>query len=81
MEDKTEAIRRNMVVAINLIPSDRGLLEELYGKVWDIDELTEDFEVLSFFAPLVIVERKVDKVKGSLLFQHQPRFYFRFKGV
>ena len=80
MKDETEVFRRNMVAAINLIPSDRGLLEELYGKVWNTNELTEDFEVLSFFAPFVIVERKEDKLKGSLLFQHQPRFYFRFRG-
>jgi hypothetical protein len=31
-----------------------------------------------FKAPLVVVRRKSDGKKGSLEFQHQPRFYFGF---
>ena len=30
-------------------------------------------------APLVVVRRKSDGVKGSLMFQHSPRFYFGFE--
>lgn len=30
-------------------------------------------------APLVVVRRKADGVKGSLEFQHNPRFYFNFQ--
>ena len=29
-------------------------------------------------APFVVVRRKGDGKKGSLEFQHQPRFYFNF---
>ena len=29
-------------------------------------------------APVVVVRRRSDGVKGSVLFQHSPRFYFSF---
>ncbi len=57
---------------------ERKELEKECGKVWDITELREDFEVIGFSAPLVVVIRKKDNVKGSLLFQPRPRFYFNF---
>jgi len=34
--------------------------------------------VLGFMAPLVVVRRKADGVRGSLEFQHNPRFLFQF---
>jgi hypothetical protein len=34
--------------------------------------------VIGFMAPLVVVRRKHDGKKGSLEFQHSPRFYFGF---
>lgn len=43
------------------------------------DEMLNDFNVLAFSAPFVIVERKSDNKKGSLMFQHSPRYYFSFK--
>jgi len=57
----------------------RERLEADYGKVWDTDQLREEFEVVGFLAPLVVVRRKSDGVRGSLMFQHNPRFYFRFQ--
>jgi hypothetical protein len=54
----------------------REELEARYGQVWDTAQLREDFEVLSFLAPAVIVLRKSDGQRGTLLFQHLPRFYF-----
>jgi len=46
------------------------------GRVWDTKELTEDFTVLGFAAPFVVVRRKSDMAKGSLMFTHRPRFYW-----
>jgi hypothetical protein len=79
-------LRRIMIAHINseiesMDPAlERRRLEEHYGqgKVWDTKELAEDFEVLSFLAPFVIVKHRETGQKGSLLFQHQPRFYFYF---
>ena len=51
----------------------------LHGQVWDTQELERDFEVIGFLAPFVGVRRRSDGVVGSLLFQHWPRFYFRFE--
>jgi hypothetical protein len=77
--DETETLRRNMVAEINRDPGCREALEEKHGKVYDTKALTEEFIVHSFAAPFVIATRKSDNVKGSLMFQHYPRFYFDFK--
>ena len=79
MTDSTEPIRRERLVEINSQPGKREALEAQYGQVWTTDELSVDFEVIGFSAPLVVVRRKADGVKGSLEFQHQPRYYFNFK--
>jgi hypothetical protein len=54
-------------------------LTQQYGKVWNTKELQEDFEVIGFQAPYVVVKKKSDGVVGSLEFTHMPRFYFNFK--
>ena len=78
MPDATEPYRRQRIVEINVEPGSRQALEARYGQVWDTEELSRDFEVIGFMAPFVIVRRKSDGKKGSLEFQHQPRFYFSF---
>lgn len=78
MSDPTEGIRRAMVEAINAEPGSREALEAEYGQVWSTSELTEDFEVLGFMAPFVVVRRLADGKKGTLTFQHMPRFYFEW---
>ena len=80
MNDPTETIRRQRVTEINLQPGSREALEAQHGQVWSTAELSGDFEVLGFMAPLVVVRRKSDGRKGSLEFQHgPPRFYFNFQ--
>ena len=79
MIDPTENIRREMVAEINAAPGSREALEAQYGKVWNTFEMSEDFEVTGFLAPFVVVRRKSDGKKGSLTFQHSPRFYFSFQ--
>ena len=64
---------------INAQPGSRESLEAQYGQVWTTTELSEDFEVVGFSAPLVVVRRKSDAKKGSLEFQSSPRFYFNWK--
>lgn len=76
--DPTEEVRKKMVAEINTNPGERADLEAKYGKVWNTDELRDEFEVSGFMAPMVVVRRKSDGVKGSLEFQHMPRYYFRF---
>lgn len=79
MNDPTETIRRQRVMEINLQPGSREALEAQHGQVWSTSELSGDFEVLGFMAPLVVVRRHSDGRKGSLEFQHGPRFYFNFQ--
>lgn len=78
MTDETEHVRRQMVADINSNAGEREELESRYGQVWDTSELQRDFDVIGFMAPFVVAIRKSDGVKGSLEFQHQPRFYFNF---
>lgn len=67
------------MVEINLIPGSREALEAERGQVWDTDQLSDDFEAIGFMAPLIVVRRRADGVKGSLEFQHSPRLYFNWK--
>ena len=78
MHDPTENIRRERLAEINAKPGSRDALETQYGQVWDTTQLGDEFEVIGFMAPLVVVRRKVDGQKGSLEFQHSPRLYFSF---
>jgi hypothetical protein len=78
-DDPTELAQRALLVEINAKPGSREALEACYGQVWDTRELQEDFNVLGFAAPLVVVRRKSDSVRGSLEFQHQPPFLFQLR--
>ena len=79
MSDPTENLRRERLAEINAKPGSREALEAEHGKVWDTDQLRQEFDVLGFMAPFVVVRRKSDGAKGSLEFQHDPRFYFNFQ--
>jgi hypothetical protein len=79
MSDPTESIRKEMMVKINAEPGSREALEAEHGQVWDTNQLREDFDVIGFAAPLIVVRRKTDGKRGSLFFQHNPRFYFNFQ--
>jgi hypothetical protein len=79
MSDETETIRKELVAQINAEPGSREALEVEHGQVWDTKQLGEDFDVIGFAAPLVVVSRKSDGQKGSLFFQARPRFYFGFE--
>lgn len=76
--DETTNIRRKLVKEINSAPGSREILEREHGKVWNTEELQQEFQVIGFSAPYVIIKRKSDGKKGSLMFQHQPRYYFNF---
>ena len=78
MSDQTETIRRTMVQQINSDAGDRERLEAEQGKVWDTQQLQQDFEVLGFAAPLIVVRQKTSGQMGSLFFQHSPRLYWGF---
>jgi hypothetical protein len=78
MNDPTEVIRRERLAEINIEPGSREAVEAKYGQVWDTEELGQEFEVIGFMAPIVVVKRKSDGKKGSLEFQHHPRLYWGF---
>jgi hypothetical protein len=79
MNDPTETIRHTMVQDINADAGDREWLKEKHGQVWNTQQLQEDFDVLQFAAPLIVVRQRSTGQMGSMFFQHQPRFYWGFK--
>jgi ATP-dependent Zn protease len=79
MYDPTESQRREMTHQINAVEGSRADLEAKHGQVWDTTQLQQEFEVLSFMAPFVVVRRRSDRAMGSVMFQTNPRFYFEFK--
>ena len=78
MNDETERYRRLRQAELNAEHASRVQLESQYGQVWSTDELKKDFEVIGFMAPLVIVKEITTGAKGSMEFQHHPRFYFNY---
>lgn len=43
------------------------------------EEMLAEYEVLGFALGICVVRRRSDGVKGSLLFDHAPRFYYGFQ--
>jgi hypothetical protein len=74
MKDPTETVRRALVPIVNATPDDG-----IEGPRWSTDTLQRDFEVTGFAAPFVVVQRKADGVKGTLMFRHNPRVYWNFE--
>ena len=79
MIGETEDTCREMVATINANAGPRAELEAKHGQVWDTGQLQDDFQVVGFAAPFVVVRRRTDGVRGSLLFQNDPRFYYSFQ--
>ena len=54
-------------------------LEAEHGQVWDTQELRAGLHRRGLPGTVRIVRRKSDGQRGSLMFQHDPRFYFSFQ--
>lgn len=67
-----DIIRMAMAAEINEAPVPEG-------KTWTTAQLTEEFNVLGFMAPFVVVVRKSDGKRGTLEFKHSPRTYFNWR--
>jgi hypothetical protein len=79
-DDELERMRKDVLVEVNENKAkDRADAESKFGTVWNTEELQQDFDILGFLAPFVVVYRKSDGKKGSLVFQHSPRFYHTWK--
>ena len=80
MIDETEQYRRTRQAELNTEAGSRERLEAVHGQVWSTQELRDSqWEVIGFAAPFVVVKDKTTGKKGSLEFQHSPRFYFNFQ--
>jgi hypothetical protein len=84
MHDETQNARRARIVELNTDLTEnpenrRAWLEAHHGKVWDSSQLRQDFNVMGFLAPFVVVQEKATGKKGSMEFCHSPRFYFNWQ--
>ena len=83
--DETEPFRREAVAKINSqvesndADKERARLEAKYGKVYDTKEVSAEFEIEGFMAPYIVCTSRRTKEKGTMEFQHDPRFYFNFR--
>jgi hypothetical protein len=53
-------------------------LENIHGEVLTTAEAVQKYEFIAFCAPFARVRRRTDGQIGTLEFQHNPRFYFKF---
>jgi hypothetical protein len=81
MTDPTEEVRRALQAAVNSGETPRIIkrVPKPKGQTWTTEQLQKEFEVQGFMAPLVVVRRKSDGVRGTLTFRHAPRVYFDFE--
>jgi len=77
MSDPTESVRREMIREHNSMCRE-DIAAKYNSNVYDTEELQAEFEVLSFLAPFVFVKEKATGRKGTLKFQHMPRYYWGF---
>jgi len=68
-----DMIRQLLAEEVN---SDPTITPENLEESWTTEQVREQFEVIGFMAPFVVVRRKSDGVMGSLMFKHSPRVYF-----
>jgi hypothetical protein len=79
MHDETENARRARQAELNREAAAIEELSQRYGTIWNPEALRQDFKVLGFMAPFVVVRNRHTGKKGSLEFQHDPRFYFNWQ--
>ena len=77
--EETEGVRRERQAELMAVGWPREVLEGAYGKVYSTEELRLEFEVLGYYAPLVVVKSRANGSLGSFEFQHMPRFYFSYQ--
>jgi hypothetical protein len=77
-QDDTAAIRRVLVEQQQRNIRGRATLEAQCGQVYDTDEFKRAFVLHGFAAPFVMVTEIKTGRRGSLEFQHMPRFYYNF---
>lgn len=74
-----DCMRMKLASTINNNPKTREELTKDFGNVYDSTEVHTAYKILSFAAPFVYVQDITTGKKGTLEFQHHPRFYYSFE--
>ena len=72
----TETIRRLQQAVVNQTPTDQLPIKD---RTWTTQELQEEFDVIGFAAPYVVVSSKTTGKRGTMMFKHSPRIYFNYE--
>ena len=78
MTESTEAARRALLPTM---PAELEVRVAAGERVWDTEAMRAEFEAIGFQAPFIVVRRRSDGAKGSLMFTHQPRWYFGWEAT
>ena len=76
---QVEMDRRMLVAQIERSRRCKEELLEISHSVWSHDQMRQDFDVLTFQKPFVIVRMKGTDQIGTLLFQENPRYYYGWR--
>lgn len=79
MDNPPDALRRQRLAELGLVPGSRDALKAEHGQVWDSQELLKDFEVLECLGPYVAVRRRSDGQRGNVEADDDFRFFFSFR--
>jgi hypothetical protein len=79
IHDPTLKTRRRWNAQINDRVRSREELKDIWGEALNHLELRRRFNHFFFCNPVLVCRRKSDGQRGTLLFQWNPRFYFRWK--
>ena len=77
MSDPTEGARRALIPQM---PEELEARVAAGEQVWSTDDMRVEFEAIGFMAPFIVVRRRSDGAKGTLMFTHSPRWYFGWEG-
>lgn len=71
-----EQMRRDLLPTM---PDELRATFERGEPIWNTTQLQALYTVEGFAAPLAVVRRKSDGVRGTVFFTHSPRYYFGFE--
>lgn len=78
MERLVDIELRMLREVMNRTPCSREELLAVVAEVYNREQVEERYEVLGFRAPFAMVRERSTGQMGTMLFQHEPRFYFSY---
>lgn len=81
LTEETAEERAKLEAEVNATPCTLEELQRKYGQVWTVEQVEAQFEIEAFCPPLACATRRADGVRGTLVYQHCPRYYWSWEAV